>query len=59
MSTESLDFSFDSSQNYRSYLITNPPNLDGDYIIGTAGNTTLSYKISSVTTDGETDLQKN
>jgi hypothetical protein len=46
MSTESLDLSFDSSQNYRSYLITNPPNLDSDYIIGTPGTKTLSYKIS-------------
>ena len=58
MSTESLDFSFDSSLNYRSYLVTNPPNLDGDYIIGTPGNATLSYKISSVTADGETDLSE-
>jgi hypothetical protein len=58
MSTESLDLSFDLSQNYRSYLITNSPNLDSDYIIGTPGTKTLSYKISSVTADGETDLSE-
>jgi hypothetical protein len=56
MALESLDINFDSSLNYRNYIPLNPPTFNRYDNIGSAGNTSYSYKLSAVSDDGETDL---
>jgi hypothetical protein len=56
MAIESIDFTFDSSLNYRNYIPVKAPVLTRYDNIGTPGNTSYSYKLSIVTNDGESDL---
>ena len=56
MAIESIDFTFDSSLNYRNYIPAKAPVFSRYDNIGTSGNTSYSYKLSIVTNDGESDL---
>ena len=56
MAIESIDFTFDSSLNYRNYIPAKAPVFSRYDNIGTPGNTSYSYKLSIVTNDGESDL---
>jgi len=56
MAIESIDFTFDSSLNYRNYIPAKAPTLSRYDNIGTPGNTSYSYKLSLVNNDGESDL---
>lgn len=56
MAIESIDFTFDSSLNYRNYIPAKAPTLSRYDNIGTPGSASYSYKLSIVNNDGESDL---
>lgn len=56
MAIESIDFTFDSSLNYRNYIPVKAPTLSRYDNIGTPGSASYSYKLSIVNNDGESDL---
>ena len=56
MAIESIDFTFDSSLNYRNYIPVKAPTLSRYDNIGTPGSASYIYKLSIVNNDGESDL---